>query len=124
MIRLFLRLVRRDFNAPAWRTLLYAVTIAIAALTAVGLLASRMEQLLAREANALLAADAVVVADHPVPPAFAEAARARGLRTGSLATFPSMVRNGERLALASVLSTWRWRASMTLSMVCVDSMAA
>lgn len=102
MIRLFLRLVRRDFNAPAWRTLLYAVTIAIAALTAVGLLASRMEQLLAREANALLAADAVVVADHPVPPAFAEAARARGLRTGSLATFPSMVRNGERLALASV----------------------
>lgn len=102
MIRLFWRLVRRDFNAPAWRTLLYAVTIAIAALTAVGLLASRMEQLLARETNALLAADAVIVADHPVPPAFAEAARARGLLTGHLATFPSMVRNGEQLALAAV----------------------
>ena len=101
-MRLLWRLFRRDWHARAWRTLLYAVTIAIAALTAVGLLASRMERLLAFEANSLLAADAVIVADHPVPEAFARMAATRGLQQAALTTFPSMARKGESAALASV----------------------
>lgn len=102
MNRLFWRLVRRDLHAPAWRTLLYAVTVAIAALTAVGLLASRMDRLLASEANTLLAADAVIVADHPVPASFAQAAMAHGLQLANLAVFPSMARKGDATMLASV----------------------
>lgn len=96
------RLFRRDLHARAWRTLLFAVTIAIAALTAVGLLASRMERLLAIEANTLLAADAVIVADHPVPEHFFRAASDRGLKLAQLTTFPSMARKGELTALASI----------------------
>ena len=96
------RLFRRDWHARAWRTLLFAVTIAIAALTAVGLLASRMERLLTIEANALLAADAVIVADHPVPVTFVQAAGKYGLRIAQLTTFPSMARKGDEAALASI----------------------
>lgn len=101
-MNLLWRLFRRDLRAPAWRTLLFAVTIAIASMTAVGLLASRMNQLLERESNVLLAADAVVVADHPVPAAFSQAAAARGLQLANLATFPSMARKGDAVVLASV----------------------
>ncbi len=96
------RLFRRDLRARAWRTLLFAVTIAIAALTAVGMLASRMERLLAIEANTLLAADAVIVSDHPVPERFFRSATDRGLRQAQLTTFPSMARKGEAAALASI----------------------
>ncbi len=101
-MRLFWRLLRRDFHSRAWRTLFYAVTVAIAALTAVGLLASRMERLLTVEANTLLAADAVIVADHPVPAALRGSATQRGLLLGQLTTFPSMVRKGEATTLVSV----------------------
>lgn len=96
------RLFRRDLHARAWRTLLFAVTVAIAALTAVGLLASRMERLLAIEANTLLAADAVIVSDHPVPGPFFSMASERNLRIAQLTTFPSMARKGELTALASI----------------------
>ena len=106
-MRLFWRLARRDFSSRAWRTLLYSVAVAIAALTAVGLLASRMERLLAIEANTLLAADAVIVADHPISESFRLSAQAYGLQQAALVTFPSMVRKGEAIALASVKAASR-----------------
>ncbi|MDR3413343.1 MAG: oxidoreductase [Formivibrio sp.] len=102
MMNLLWRLFRRDLHARAWRTLLFAVTIAIASLTAVGLLASRMERLLAVETNSLLAADAVIVADHPVPEMYTRMATAHGLQQAALTTFPSMARKGDLTALASI----------------------
>ena len=69
----------RDFRAGELRLLMVAVMLAVAALTAVGFFASRLEAALARDAGALLGGDAVVASDKPPPPAFAERARALGL---------------------------------------------
>jgi putative ABC transport system permease protein len=58
-----------------------AVTLAVAALTAVGFFADRLKGGLSRDARQLLGGDTVVVSDNPTPAAFADKARALGLRT-------------------------------------------
>jgi putative ABC transport system permease protein len=102
MNKLSWRLFYRSFQAGEYRTLLAALIIAIAALTAVGLLAARMEKLLALEANDLLAADAVISSDHPLAINFKHAAEARGLTTAETAIFPSMASFNGQVMLSSV----------------------
>ena len=93
--RLALRQVWRDFAAGELRLLLWAVVLAVGALTAVGFFADRMRAGLVRDAAALLGGDAVVLSDHPLPPAFAQAARARGLVVSETLAFQSMARAPE-----------------------------
>eukprot|EP01030_Chromulinospumella_sphaerica_P028317 gene28317-28646_t len=57
------------------RLLILAVTLAVAALTAVGFLADRLQGGLQRDARQLLGGDAVISSDNPPPPAFEEQAR-------------------------------------------------
>ncbi|BCL74362.1 ABC transporter permease [Jeongeupia sp. HS-3] len=101
-MRLALRQFRRGLAAGDYRTLIVALVVTIAALTAVGLFAGRMAKLLNTEANNLLAADAVLTADHPIPPRFIDAARARGLNVAQTRAFPSMAAKGDAAVLASV----------------------
>jgi len=82
----------RDFRAGELRLLMVAVMLAVAALTAVGFFANRLEAALARDAGALLGGDAVIASDQPPPPAFAAQAKALGLRLASSTSFPSMAR--------------------------------
>ena len=89
---LALRQTLRDFRAGELRLLVVAVLLAVSALTAVGFFADRLAQGLARDARALLGGDAVIASDKPLPAAFAEQARALGLRTATTAAFPSMGR--------------------------------
>lgn len=70
----------RDFRAGELRLLMVAVTLAVAALSAVGFFADRLNQGLSRDARQLLGGDAIVASDQPAPPAFAERARALGLQ--------------------------------------------
>lgn len=86
------RTLRRDLRAGELRLLLVAVTLAVAALTAVGFFADRLKSGLARDARALLGGDAVVVSDAPTPEAFIAQARALGLRSVDSLLFPSMAR--------------------------------
>jgi len=89
------RQLRRDLRAGELRLLVVAVMLAVAALTAVGFLANRLNAALARDARALLGGDAVVASDLPAPAAFAEQAAQMKLRTATLANFPSMARAPE-----------------------------
>ena len=82
----------RDFRAGELRLLMVAVMLAVAALSAVGFFATRLEAALARDAGTLLGGDAVVASDQPPPAAFAERARALGLQQASSVGFPSMAR--------------------------------
>ena len=82
----------RDFRAGELRLLLVAVMLAVAALSAVGFFATRLDAGLARDAGALLGGDAVVASDQPAPPAFAQRAQSLGLQLASSASFPSMAR--------------------------------
>jgi putative ABC transport system permease protein len=90
--RLGWRQLLRDFRAGELRLLVVAVTLAVAALTAVGFFADRINGGLARDARQLLGGDAIVASDQPTPSSFEAKARALGLVTASTANFPSMGR--------------------------------
>src|ERR1700755_1752407 len=92
--RLAGRQVWRDLVAGELKLLLWAVVLAVGALTAVGFFADRMRSGLARDAAQLLGGDAVVLGDKPLAPAFTQEALRRGFVVGQAANFPSMARAG------------------------------
>ncbi|WP_342050946.1 MULTISPECIES: ABC transporter permease [unclassified Cupriavidus] len=85
-----LRMARRDWLAGELTLLLFALVLAVAALTSVGFLADRMRLGLERDARQMIAADVLLIADQPLPAAFVERATASGLQTAQTVTFPSM----------------------------------
>ena len=99
------RQLLRDFRAGELRLLVVAVMLAVAALSAVGFFADRIEGGLARDARQLLGGDAIVSSDQPAPAAFTEKARALGLTTATTAAFPSMGRAADDKGGASRLVT-------------------
>lgn len=84
--------MRRDWRSGSMRFLLVSVVLAVTALSAVAFFADRIEAGLTRDAAQLIGGDAVVVADQPVPAAFADAAKQRGLRQTSTVVLASMAR--------------------------------
>jgi putative ABC transport system permease protein len=85
----------RDWRAGELRLLMLAVTLAVAALTAVGFFADRLQGGLTRDASALLGGDAVISSDHVPPPSFEARARELGLTTTQTLGFPTMGRARE-----------------------------
>jgi putative ABC transport system permease protein len=82
----------RDWRAGELNVLLLAIALAVAALTAVGFFADRLQGGLSRDARQLMGGDAVVRSDHPAPAVFAEQARALGLELTEHVGFPTMGR--------------------------------
>src|SRR4051812_40187031 len=101
--RLAWRQLARDFRAGELRLLAVAVTLAVAALSAVGFFADRLDHGLVRDARQLLGGDAIVSGDQPLPAAFISQARAVGLRVATSAAFPSMARAPDEQGGASRL---------------------
>jgi len=99
-----LRMLRRDARAGELRLLVAALVVAVAALTAVGFFADRVRQALEREANQLLGADLLLIANHPWPSKVTASARERGLAVAETRTFPSMVALGQGEALRAQLA--------------------
>jgi putative ABC transport system permease protein len=97
------RQLGRDFRAGELRLLAVAVMLAVAALTAVGFFADRINGGLSRDARQLLGGDAIVSSDQPAPAEFEAKARSLGLSTASTAGFPSMGRASEQQGGASRL---------------------
>ena len=101
--RLAWRQLLRDFRAGELRLLVVAVMLAVAALSAVGFFADRLNQSLARDARQMLGGDAIVASDQPTPEAFAERARTLGLGVARTIAFPSMGRAPDERGGASRL---------------------
>ncbi|EGJ09523.1 MULTISPECIES: ABC transporter permease [Rubrivivax] len=93
----------RDLRAGELRLLFFAVMLAVAALTAVGFFADRLNGGLARDARQLLGGDALVSSDRPTPPELVQLAAASGLRSATSVSFPSMARAPDDLGGASRL---------------------
>ena len=102
-IALGLRSLWRDLRSGELRLLIVAVTLAVAALTAVGFFADRLKGGLQRDARQLLGGDAVVSSDKPTPQAFISKARALGLQTATTSGFPTMGRATDAKGGASKL---------------------
>ncbi|GAA0722356.1 ABC transporter permease [Dokdonella soli] len=96
------RSLRREFRHAELATLAAALVLAVAALTAVATLASRVERALVASAAELIGGDLGIGASKPLPLEFAEEARRRGLATNLLADFPSVVFAGDRSQLCDV----------------------
>ncbi len=86
------RQMARDARAGEMRLLILAVALAVAALSAVGFFADRLNGGLARDARQMLGGDAVLASDEPLPEVFSAYAQAQGLSFSSSLTFPSMAR--------------------------------
>ena len=86
------RTLWRDLRSGDLRLLMVAVTLAVAALTAVGFFADRLKGGLQRDARQLLGGDAVVSSDNPTPANFVAKARELGLSTVTNIGFPTMAR--------------------------------
>lgn len=108
----------RDLRAGELRLLMVSVTLAVAALTAVGFFADRLQAGLWRDARQLLGGDAVVVSDKPTPPALLAEAQRSGLRHNTSITFPTMARgvNGasKLVALKAVSPGYPLRGQLQL----------
>ena len=90
--RLGWRSLWRDLRSGELRLLIVAVTLAVAALTAVGFFADRLQGGLERDARQLLGGDAVISSNNPTPDAFIFKARELGLEVVQTLTFPTMAR--------------------------------
>jgi putative ABC transport system permease protein len=82
----------RDWRAGELRLLMLAVTLAVAALSAVGFFADRLQGGLSRDARALIGGDVVISSDNTPPPAFEQQARELGLTVVQTLNFPTMGR--------------------------------
>ncbi|MDP4612996.1 MAG: ABC transporter permease, partial [Limnohabitans sp.] len=91
-LKLGARQLWRDLRAGELRLLMVSVALAVAALTAVGFLADRMQSGLWRDARQLLGGDAVVVSDQSTPDAFVQKAQQAGLQSNTNVSFPTMAR--------------------------------
>lgn len=91
MMGLALRLLWREVRAGELNVVFAALFLAVMASSTVGFFTDRVRGALEREAARLIAADLVVVADRPLPPAWEAKARALGLAVARTVSFPSMV---------------------------------
>ena len=103
--RLAWRTLWRDVRAGELRLLLVALTLAVAALSAVAFFSNRLDAVLRRDAAQLLGGDLVVSSDNPLPAAFAAKAAGLGLHTAQTQTFPTMARAPETKGGAGRLIT-------------------
>jgi putative ABC transport system permease protein len=93
----------RDFRAGELRLLIVAVMLAVAALTAVGFFADRLNSGLQRDARQMLGGDAAVGSDRPAPAELVAKAKALGLVSSQSVSFPSMGRAADAQGGASRL---------------------
>ncbi|MFB6261782.1 MAG: ABC transporter permease, partial [Thiohalorhabdaceae bacterium] len=101
-LRFAVRAVPRDFRGREMRVVAAALVVAVAALSAVGFFADRVDRALDQRATSLLGADLVVEADQELGEPWRARARALDLRTAGYVTFPSVVVAGDATELVSV----------------------
>jgi len=99
-----LRSFFRELRSGEVMVLLAAVSLAVAALTAVGFLTDRVSRAVERQANEVLAADLRLRSPDPIPTEWHELAREYELRSAETATFPTVVFSGDLSSLATVMA--------------------
>src|SRR5215470_17664618 len=101
-LSLALRSLAREWRSGELGVLLLALTVAVAALTGVGFLVSRISTAVALQASEVLAADIRLGSPQPVGDQYFEEAHRRGLSTATSTALLSVVFNGERSQLTNL----------------------
>ncbi len=97
-----MRMLRREWRSGELGVLLLALTVAVAALTGVGFLVSRIRAAVALQATQVLAADLRVDSSRPIAKADFAEAHQDGLRSARTADMLSVVFDGQRSELADI----------------------
>ena len=100
--RFFWSMAWRDLRSGAMALMAVAIVISVSAITAVGLLANRVEQALFRDAQSSLGADRLLVSDRAIPVGWREAAATAGVQSVEGIQFPTMVLHEEGALLAAL----------------------
>jgi putative ABC transport system permease protein len=101
-LRFALRTLLREWRSGELGVLLLALTVAVAALTGVGFLVSRISAAVALQASAVLAADLRLGSPQPLDEAYFREAERRGIQTTHSTNLLSVVFNGEASQLTNV----------------------
>jgi putative ABC transport system permease protein len=101
-LSLALRSLAREWRSGELGVLLLALTIAVAALTGVGFLVSRISTAVALQASEVLAADVRLGSPQPINKEYFEEAKRRGIATASNTALLSVVFNGDRSQLTNL----------------------
>src|SRR5712672_2362753 len=102
MLRMAMRLLRREWRSGELAVLLVSLAVAVAALTGVGFLVDRIGRAVQAQANEVLAADARLESPEPLNAELQQHAQALQLRTARLTTLLSVVYNGDTSQLANL----------------------
>ncbi len=96
----------RDVRSGELSILFIALVTALAALSSVGFLTSRMERLIQEQANVVLAADIRLESGRPLDQdqVYRQRAREMGLSTAATVSFSSMIFSGDSSQLATVIA--------------------
>ena len=101
-LRLAMRALGREWRSGELGVLLLALTVAVAALTGVGFLVSRISAAVALQASSVLAADLRLGSPQPLDDAYFLEAGRRGLRTAHVTNLLSVVFNGDASQLTNI----------------------
>ncbi len=102
VVRFALRNLWRDIKSGELSVLLLALTVAVLSLTAVGFFTSRISQGVRAQAAEVLAADLRLESPDPIAPRYFAEAKARGLRSARIMSFPTAIFSGDLSQLAAV----------------------
>ena len=96
--------VRRDLRERDVRVVLVALVIAVATVAIIALFAGQLQRTLVSSASSFLAADRQLEAENgrPIPDNWLDEARARGLETGRMVEFSTMISGQDGFQMASI----------------------
>jgi putative ABC transport system permease protein len=101
-LRFALRNLWRDLKSGELSVLLLALVVAVLSLTAVGFFTSRISQGVRAQAAEVLAADLRMESPNPIPPRYFTEARARGISSAQVISFPTAIFSGDLSQLAAL----------------------
>jgi putative ABC transport system permease protein len=101
-LRFALRRLRRSWRSGELLILVLALTVAVAAVSAVGLFSERVRAALLNQSGDTLGADLIFTSRDPFPTDVIKTVGANAHALAKVVQFPSVVLNGETTALASI----------------------
>lgn len=90
------------WRAGALRVLVFALIVAVTAVTAVGFFTARVDQALTQQGGLLLGGDVALLSDHVIQPRYRQSVKSSGLQAVNTVEFASMVTFGDDNQLAQI----------------------
>lgn len=112
------------WRAGALRVLVFALVLAVSAISAVGFFTERVESALSQQGALLLGGDLAVLADHDIPQVFVDNANKHSLDAVKTYEFPSMVVAGDNSQLVEIKAVgndFPLRGDLTLGTSVLDA---